>query len=740
MAHDTYAQRLGQARALASNAVSLELAKHYEDALDIYIRATDLLLQLAQCEGVEASSSRTMAVKLLSRAEKLKPLCSYSSRNSISDASLSEKEFQDPSIFQQDSTSIPSLSPQQIQHQGSYSCTDDIPLYLPRSIRGGNLQQGYISDCSFVSALEVAAEHDARWGTHISTQALYPQTPDGLPTKSANGKYIVKLHNSGQIRQIVMDAYLPRDPKGSLLTAKPYGCPQLWPGLLEKAYLMAHQSGYEFQGSDASIDLYMLTGWIPEHIPMHERGFQREKTWARVWDAWQKGHCMLTLGTGAHCSHQDLESLHCYGILKLDEADGARCVSIVNPWKLHDASSEQSSGRISMSWENVCLAFDTLFINWDPSIFPHRTVLQGAWDVSDSAVRLDAGNAVQTDQYHVTIQAPGSTRVWFHLERHIYECNDKSYIAVHAFPAQEQQRRANVDHGGLMGVYVNVAHTLLCLDDPCSSQYTLAISRHGSAKRSPYTLRVYSDKPVDVQTLPRTLPHRSIVKGSWRGRSIGGPPSSPHFRHNPQFRVTVHEGALLPRIISMITTISTLSVQATLAKGGERVLSLDDASIIASSGAYSRGIALCDALALQPGVYTLVVSSQEMVATDFSLVLEGNVRTEIVPLPEEGAGQYRRSDVRSLPCTWVLTLPRAMKVLVCASQAPTPLSTAPLSISLLDGDRCLTEQSVPGSVACAILRTEELSAGTYTVRIGGPMHWPVYLDVYGMQPVHLSTV
>ena len=59
------------ARALASKAVEFELKKNWTEALDTYVRATDMLLALAR-SSPQAHEHYQLAARLLERAEKVK--------------------------------------------------------------------------------------------------------------------------------------------------------------------------------------------------------------------------------------------------------------------------------------------------------------------------------------------------------------------------------------------------------------------------------------------------------------------------------------------------------------------------------------------------------------------------------------------------------------------------------------------------------------------------------------------
>ena len=81
--------------------------------------------------------------------------------------------------------------------------------------------------------------------------------------------------------KVVVDDRFPVDASGKLLTSRSTDPSELWVSVIEKAYIKVN-GGYDFPGSNSGIDLYSLTGWIPESFSFDNKDFDRERTWARL--------------------------------------------------------------------------------------------------------------------------------------------------------------------------------------------------------------------------------------------------------------------------------------------------------------------------------------------------------------------------------------------------------------------------------------------------------------------------
>jgi calpain-7 len=153
---------------------------------------------------------------------------------------------------------------------------------IATEINGYEVCQKQVGDCSVLSSLAVAAHYEFKhkWQKKLISWLIYPQDTKGNPIFNPTGKYVVKLFVNGAARGITVDDYFPVNQYGNFIGAYS-NRGKLWVSLIEKAYLKLH-GGYEFSGSKASRDLYILTRWLPETVNFDSSDFKSEEQWARI--------------------------------------------------------------------------------------------------------------------------------------------------------------------------------------------------------------------------------------------------------------------------------------------------------------------------------------------------------------------------------------------------------------------------------------------------------------------------
>jgi calpain-7 len=215
------------------------------------------------------------------------------------------------------------------------------------SINPYSIKQQYVTDCSFIASLCICAAFQKRFGKRLITSIIYPQDKEGTPIYNPEGKYIIKLWLNGVARQVIVDDRLPIDRHSNLLCSQASGSRdqlELWVSIIEKAY-MKLCGGYDFPGSNSGVDLFSLTGWIPERIffakdPRKIRDFETapDRAWERLFSANSFGDCLITVSTTRDMTEAGAESLglvtgHAYAVLDVFQArNGTRLLQLKNPW------------------------------------------------------------------------------------------------------------------------------------------------------------------------------------------------------------------------------------------------------------------------------------------------------------------------------------------------------------------------------------------------------------------------
>ncbi|KAL3942386.1 MAG: hypothetical protein SGBAC_003418 [Bacillariaceae sp.] len=212
-----------------------------------------------------------------------------------------------------------------------------------QSISPYSIRQNYVTDCSFIASLCICAAYEGRFRRRLITSIIYPQNENGVPVYNPAGKYTVKLWLNGVARRVIVDDLFPVDAHGRLLcsdTKTTNDRLELWVPIIEKAY-MKLCGGYDFPGSNSGVDLFSLTGWIPERIffaenPSKVRDFETEpeRAWDRLYSANSFGDCLITVSATpnmneAHAKQMGLFIGHAYAVLDVKQvSDGTRLLQV----------------------------------------------------------------------------------------------------------------------------------------------------------------------------------------------------------------------------------------------------------------------------------------------------------------------------------------------------------------------------------------------------------------------------
>ncbi|KDN47144.1 cysteine proteinase [Tilletiaria anomala UBC 951] len=590
----------------------------------------------------------------------------------------------------------PTLSKDQIAHGAEYrsALTPERTVYEP-GLKAQDIVQDVVSDCSLVAALEAMTVHDTRFGTMLAPSVLYPQVIEGSKKSSIDGRYRVKLHLNGADRSVTVDDELPHDALGRLVCARTADDRQIFPGLAEKAYLKVTGGGYEFSGSNPSVDLHILVGWVPEQVHLRKSGaeggaFQGEKGWKRVYAAWNRGQCLLTAGSGPsepavsesavsaiHLSRskrtKNIVPSHAYCIIDMYETpDKRRFVTLLNPWH-EDKIKEVQPGderAFSLTWEDFCARLDSLFLNWNPGQWAHRAQLHLTWESSQVGV-LPRSNqepaqgqepprpgSAATFPLLLTIektesalsQEEGDDDLCVLLVRHIISREDEQAGSKHVTLRLSERHDVTGTHPARSreGAWVDSTHYLL-KRKLARQKETLHL--HAACLGSvgnPFSLYFYSHHKMQISSGFWDLPFQQSLEDAWSGKSAGGSSLHASFMHNPQYAVQVHPDNLNPASCLLVTLRSArqdLLLSAQLVWGsGMRVTSLSQGDLVASSGAYDNRIVYCESTAVKPGKYTLVLSTYEPgQEAEYTLQVACSSRVDITSIPQEGSGMFARS-------------------------------------------------------------------------------------------------
>ncbi|GAA5907979.1 Rim13p [Sporobolomyces salmoneus] len=664
-----WAQKYSEAQAAGTRATKLELAGAYDEAFQTYIQAArGYLFLIRHSQDPETTARlRTVSNKLVERAEKIKQVKKGALKPVKKDRFALEEQdsvLARSSVLEgeriprwtEEGVSIrlhrrPTLSSVQQDRGCSWKRASMIlpgACIAKRETNGRAILQDNVSDCSLVAALIVAAEHHSRYGSKLGLSCLYPQDASGWPIKDGDGQYQARFLINGTWRKICLDDYLPTTPEGRMMSASVSTQDELWPALIEKAYLSLSGS-YDFRGSNSANDLYTLSGWLPEHIPLRSK-FRSEQAWKRLYTAFHLGKCVATVGTSKVLDEflegAGLIPSHNYAILDLREHNGSRTVEIMNPWRETRSSWSQDLraalpgelGRptLIIAWEEISTHFSIIHVNWNPTVF----------DFSDTAHITPLRISVES-----TATSLPSSDLWIFLVRHSKSRDDKNeYIGLQVSRSLEDtaslSTRPAIDDASTM---TDDYYSLRRIANPSNARlFDVVVSHEGTTSDFSFSLFVFGNDKVRIQEGPPLLPYSVNVQGLWDGSTAGGNHTRSTFIYNPQYRITIsplsgRSSATCDVEIYARTSKETPINAKLLVSGGQRIGDYENRDVLAGSASYAYGRAISHVRNLKPGSYTLVVSSFQPRHEDtFELALQSSLPVQVTPIPPEGAGMYSR--------------------------------------------------------------------------------------------------
>lgn len=177
--------------------------------------------------------------------------------------------------------------------------------------------------------------------------------------------------------------------------------------------------GYDFPGSNSNIDLYALTGWIPERISIkaNDPAFDKDLVFKKLVQRFHRGQVLVTFATGEMSDREadraGLVPTHAYAMLDIREVNGTKLFLLKNPWshlrwrgnysevddrnwtpdlmkKLNfDPKNAQNfdNGVFWIDYDSVCRFYDVIYMNWNPSIFEHTYALHSGWNAGSGPAK-----------------------------------------------------------------------------------------------------------------------------------------------------------------------------------------------------------------------------------------------------------------------------------------------------------------------------------------------------------------
>jgi hypothetical protein len=263
------------------------------------------------------------------------------------------------------------------------------------------------------AALTSLIQFDERYKTKLIKARIFPQK-EGTPCFSPNGLYRIKLYLNGTDRIIQIDDTLIENQVTKRPMLSTTARSELWPSLIEKSIMKLYRSEDISFNSNPSIEVFHLSGWIPEVLTLASIG-DLVQLYQKISNNYEEGNVLLSLGRGGNVYFPVVGFKIKDGnqMIKLIMAAQSLKVKDKEAYSLVKSIGERSTSGMGdetevqfLNWNKIHTYFDNLYLSWNPSIYNHRFKFTSFWFRGDRSAFWDEKSCLENcPQYLIKIPA-----------------------------------------------------------------------------------------------------------------------------------------------------------------------------------------------------------------------------------------------------------------------------------------------------------------------------------------------
>jgi Ca2+-binding EF-hand superfamily protein len=305
------------------------------------------------------------------------------------------------------------------------------PRLFVDTIDEGDVMQGALGDCWFLSALSVLATSPDDLVRNLFVGS-YPEY----------GFYQVTIYKDGDWRVATVDDRIPCGASGRPYFASCRDPNEFWVPILEKAYAKLHGSYGAIESGNICDGLVDMTGESSEAMDI----VATDQFWKTLVSAQQEGYLMGCSSAHGNRGVEEESPLgilqnHAYGVMQIHEIRGNRLLRVRNPWGSHEWKGRWSDGAkewtpqlqqelhavfgddgsFFMCFDDFCQQFNRLYVlrmmSDDIGIKWMKQPLAGEWTAQTAGGCTNFPTWNQNPQYKVVNSGSKATRVFVSLRQ-----------------------------------------------------------------------------------------------------------------------------------------------------------------------------------------------------------------------------------------------------------------------------------------------------------------------------------